>query len=807
MALLLNFVRTVMDNFHTLLFNSDHYFYRFIDKEKRVRPSRPPLISAPSKVDISGQAKVSLADLREVAHEFQQGVKVDTHIYRFKKYKKTFIGSDAVDYMVNCDLAPNRKEAVRLGQRLLDDLQLFHHVSREHGFRDDYKFYRFGVDEDSESGVDVSQHAVEDAPAMSRERKNQIAEAMRRDIRVKNRRWFHKLYKDTFLGTEAVSYLVDKGFAKTRDDAVKLGRDLAHSCKLFVHVEGDHALKDEKLFYYFVPESFEKKDLVSLRLIADKFVEGVVVSNHRYRLRVYHDTFVGEAAVAFLLSSGIAKSKEEAVDIGKNLAKTFHLFEHVTRDHDFDDEHYFYRFMPECERLLWRTSSVPESAAVAGSTLETADWSWIQKMIDYEEKIESKIASDLKSISRAVLWASKFRRLDPRWRILKFFNEVAQVGVENKIENGIEMDTLPYLVRFFNRASVFTVWRPTAFDAIRKMMLGQAVGKGLDIKGKSAKRGKNAGFVPFLQIGDNRHKRSIRTLPKAGKIRLFFVQGGFYARDEVVDRLEEVAKEMMDTVAQAKLVLSGDMDADSADIEEAKEALLWDMDNPEIEFIDDYEPQSYGLELPIRLFWEAFVVRQDITRKPGSQYDCGRPSTPDFQDMNVYALLAKPASKESPKAVVVQNAKSDPMNPHELLMAYEESDQRRVLPVASDFDAFLVGTRRVHFDPVGRPLPPDQIDVLKWCVNHIGNVLQSPPRPETWTNRWLEVLKTESNRGFHPTIPKFGFGDPMSYLIMEKAVQALTADGAVRHGAEWYAFRVFTLVYASDHQISPACLS
>ena len=690
--------------------------------------------------------------------------------------------------MVNSDLAPNRKEAVRLGQRLLEELNLFHHVTRDHGFRDDRLFYRFVKDEEGEAGaLEVSLHAVDTPTTWSKDKLDKIAVEMRREVKVKNRRWYHKLYKNCFLGSDAVTYLVNSGFAKTRDDAVKLGRELARSCKLLVHVEGDHELKDEKLFYYFVPEEFARKDLVSLRVIANQFLEGVVVKDHRYRLRVYHDVFVGSEAVEFLVRSGIAKSKEEAVEIGQNLASTFRLFEHVTRDHNFQDEYYFYRFLPEDERLLWRTCSVQEPSTLAvGRIEESAEWSWIQRMYDFEEKVLSKTAEDLAAVSRAVLWAYKFRRLDPRFRILKFFNEVAQLGVENKIENGIETDNLPYLVRLFNRASVFTVWRPTAFDAIRKMMLGQAVGKGLDIKGKSAKRGKNAGFVPFLQIGDNRHKRSIRTLPKTGTIRLFFTQDGFSARDEVCDRLEEVAKEMLDTVAEAKLVLSGEKDADDADIEEAKEVLLWDMENPEIEFIDDYGPQSYGLELPIRLFWEAFIVRQDITRKPGSQYDVGRPSTPDFQDMNVYALLARPASKDSPKAVVVQNAKSDPMNPHELLMAYEERGLRRVLPVASDFDAFLVGTRRVHFDPVGKPLPPDQVDVLKWCVSHIGNIMRSPPRPESWTNRWLEILKVENDKGFHPTIPKFGFGDPMSYLIMEKAVQALTTDGAVRHGAECF---------------------
>jgi hypothetical protein len=61
----------------------------------------------------------------------------------------------------------------------------------------------------------------------------------------------------------------------------------------------------------------------------------------------------------------------------------------------------------------------------------------------------------------------------------------AQGGVANVDENV----ALSPLVKLFDKATVFTVWRPTSDEAIKNMMLGVATGKGLDIKGKSAKRG------------------------------------------------------------------------------------------------------------------------------------------------------------------------------------------------------------------------------------------------------------------------------------------------------------------------------
>ena len=82
-------------------------------------------------------------------------------------------------------------------------------------------------------------------------------------------------------------------------------------------------------------------------------------------------------------------------------------------------------------------------------------------------------------------------------------------------------------------------------------------------------------------------------------------------------------------------------------------------------------------------------------------------------------------------------------------------------------------------------LPPEQLHVLQWCLNKVEGILDSPPRPDSWANRWLEILhQEEDSNGFHPQIPRFGFGDPRSYSVMENAVNRLIGDGAVRHGAE-----------------------
>ena len=54
------------------------------------------------------------------------------------------------------------------------------------------------------------------------------------------------------------------------------------------------------------------------------------------------------------------------------------------------------------------------------------------------------------------------------------------------------------------------------------MMTGVATGKGLNVKGKSAKTGVLSGFVPFLQISEEADKARVRTIDAASRVRVFF---------------------------------------------------------------------------------------------------------------------------------------------------------------------------------------------------------------------------------------------------------------------------------------------
>jgi len=104
---------------------------------------------------------------------------------------------------------------------------------------------------------------------------------------------------------------------------------------------------------------------ISIDEIAKQFKENVGLEDRKFRLKTYKQVFVGSEAVDYLIDNGTVSSRQDAVDLGKAL-QSMNLFEHVHRDHDFEDEHFFYRMLAENERGAY---------AVDEKTGEKVKWS------------------------------------------------------------------------------------------------------------------------------------------------------------------------------------------------------------------------------------------------------------------------------------------------------------------------------------------------------------------------------------------------------------------------------------------------
>lgn len=72
-------------------------------------------------------------DLDTLVDNFKKNVSVKDRRYRFKTYKKCFVGSDAVQWMVSSGTAETREDAVTLGL-LMQEAGLIEHCVRDHEY-------------------------------------------------------------------------------------------------------------------------------------------------------------------------------------------------------------------------------------------------------------------------------------------------------------------------------------------------------------------------------------------------------------------------------------------------------------------------------------------------------------------------------------------------------------------------------------------------------------------------------------------------------------------------------------------------
>ncbi|KAK9815231.1 hypothetical protein WJX72_000388 [[Myrmecia] bisecta] len=90
-------------------------------------------------------------DIERVAEELRRGLDIKDRKHHLKTYPKFFTGSDAVKYLISSGRAKTEQDALDLGNGLMAQ-GVFHHVTRDHAFKDEPLFYRFTADEEAFSG-------------------------------------------------------------------------------------------------------------------------------------------------------------------------------------------------------------------------------------------------------------------------------------------------------------------------------------------------------------------------------------------------------------------------------------------------------------------------------------------------------------------------------------------------------------------------------------------------------------------------------------------------------------------------------
>ena len=229
-------------------------------------------------------------------------------------------------------------------------------------------------------------------------------------VDVKARRYRLRTYNKCFIASEAVDFMVESGWAASREEAVSIGRELQTDFNMFEHVvEPDiHLFKDEILFFKFnsTDESTSESSPceegyrcegpsptskhLGLNIMREILREGVPL---KYNFNVDKECFTANSAVDFMVSTGLASSRDDAVEIGLALEKSQHgCLRNVKGVENFADAKLYYVFESSGEEDDWREQLL-HAREVFCSSVKVADRAYHLKI--YKECFTGTEAVDV----------------------------------------------------------------------------------------------------------------------------------------------------------------------------------------------------------------------------------------------------------------------------------------------------------------------------------------------------------------------------------------------------------------------------
>lgn len=168
----------------------------------------------------------------------------------------------------------------------------------------------------------------------------QLARELGAGVRATQRQYLGKSYANCFLGSEACAWLANR-LRCDRAAAVAIGQALLVSGYLH-HVVKAQPFADGDYFYRYV-EDISVIDAIDLDQVASGMqVASGLIAARSYRGTSYPACFVGHEAVDWLCRQH-ALTREQAVNLGQRL-QDLRVLQHVTDEHDFIDDYFFYRF-------------------------------------------------------------------------------------------------------------------------------------------------------------------------------------------------------------------------------------------------------------------------------------------------------------------------------------------------------------------------------------------------------------------------------------------------------------------------------
>jgi Domain found in Dishevelled, Egl-10, and Pleckstrin (DEP)/Indoleamine 2,3-dioxygenase len=296
--------------------------------------------------------------------------------YRVKIYPDCFIGSQAVDILVDNGLAVTREEAVRVGRRINQQFKLFNHVTNDHPLMDKHLFFRFtkkwqqkkadavlmaeSLSEPlTEASVDEVNGGKDDAepntPTSRLIRPGDILKSLRNSTtsdngetqkilrRISSRQRSSSGNDSTLERATSHRSLSPASDGTISEEEVKA----LESPFCDVSCRADAGQISTRLTLH--DDTWELQEAMSTMAV----MALVPVKDRRHRFRTYKQCFVASQMIDALIEHECEHSRQDAVQLARRINERFGpIFEHVVDNHQLKDEYLFFRFTPTFKDMM-----------------------------------------------------------------------------------------------------------------------------------------------------------------------------------------------------------------------------------------------------------------------------------------------------------------------------------------------------------------------------------------------------------------------------------------------------------------------
>ena len=332
-------------------------FFAFSSRQNKKGPST--LVNVPSSApeldesldlsnsfsSLSGMTPKERLRLVETASKLQRNVEVRNRTYRGVVYPKCFVGSEAVDYLVQQNLASTRAEAVKIGNDIMEIMGTFESMSRESVFKDGYVFYHFIDPEQAEELLTTHQRKSSTGSSGTKSSCGQKGGAGESGVKM-DKYGFLVDDEDTTVAATGASEKINlvqlRAEAKLWENV--LGKVNANGKKKLNSVDDTYLTNPSKVKYYIrrgLPDAMRQRAwtaLTGVDLITKahpgKYDELVDKAAVEYEKLHNHDS------AYFSLDSGMETMGAVLETIDRDINRTFpkhYLFQ--SRIEDKDDDH------------------------------------------------------------------------------------------------------------------------------------------------------------------------------------------------------------------------------------------------------------------------------------------------------------------------------------------------------------------------------------------------------------------------------------------------------------------------------------